>query len=67
MVDTTLTTKMIEAGAALVSKLDDQGVRPDAAFWFYFPDIQQWKLVLAEVKLGIEGRDKFIKESRKPY
>ena len=55
MVATTLTKEMIEAGANLVKKLDEKGVQPDAAFWFYFPDIQQWKLVLAEVKLGSEG------------
>ena len=55
MVATTLTKEMIEAGANLISKLDQGGVQPDAAFWFYFPDIQQWKLVLAEVKLGSEG------------
>jgi len=30
-------------------------VQPDAAFWFYFPDLQRWKLVLAEVKLGSTG------------
>lgn len=55
MVTTTLTKEMIEAGASLLKKLDDKGVQPDAAFWFYFPDIQQWKLVLAEVKLGSTG------------
>jgi hypothetical protein len=55
MVATTLTKEMIESGANLVSKLDQRGVQPDAAFWFFFPDIQQWRLVLAEVKLGDEG------------
>lgn len=55
MVTTTLTKEMIEAGASFVRKLDEKDVQPDAAFWFYFPDIQQWKLVLAEVKLGSVG------------
>jgi len=55
MVATTLTMEMIEAGAALIRKLDERGAPPYAAFWFYFPDIQQWKLVLTEVKLSAEG------------
>jgi len=55
MVTTILTKEMIEAGASLLKKLDDKGVQPDAAFWFYFPDLQRWKLVLAEVKLGSTG------------
>jgi len=55
MVATTLTKEMIDAGTALLRKLDRKGVQPDAAFWFYFPDIQQWKLVLAEEKLGRVG------------
>jgi hypothetical protein len=58
----TLTKEMIEAGAALVRKLDECGVQPDAAFWFYFPDIQQWKLVFAEVKLGAEGPKQIYKK-----
>ncbi|MBI2909724.1 MAG: hypothetical protein HYX92_18960 [Chloroflexi bacterium] len=55
MVTETLTKEMIEAGAALIKKLDEQGVRPDAAFWLYFPDKEQWKLLLADVRLGAEG------------
>jgi len=55
MVDSTLTKEMIESGKALIKRLDDSKVQPDAAFWFYFPDIQEWKLVLAEVKVGKEG------------
>lgn len=55
MVDSTLTKEMIESGKALIMKLDDSNVQPDAAFWFFFSDIQQWKLVLAEVKVGEQG------------
>jgi len=55
MVDSTLTEEMITTGKALIMKLDDSNVQPDAAFWFYFPDIQEWKLVLAEVKVGNQG------------
>lgn len=55
MVGTQLTQESIDAGAALVRKLDESGLQADAAFWYYFPDAQAWKLVLAEVKVGIDG------------
>jgi hypothetical protein len=55
MVETTLTKEMIDAGAALIRKLDERGIQPDAALWLYFPDIQTWKLVIAQAKVGTEG------------
>ncbi|MBZ5556854.1 MAG: hypothetical protein LAO77_06205 [Acidobacteriia bacterium] len=55
MVETQLTPELIQEGAALIEGLDRAGVSPDAALWFYFPDISAWKLVLAEVKVGPEG------------
>ncbi len=55
MVEQQLTNEMIAAGAALIRKLDEHGVQPDAAFWFYLPDIKTWKLVIAEVKVGRKG------------
>lgn len=55
MVEAHLTKEMIDAGAALVRKLDERGIQPDAAFWLYFPDIQTWKLVIAQAKVGSEG------------
>ncbi|SPD75693.1 conserved hypothetical protein [uncultured Desulfobacterium sp.] len=55
MVDSTLTNEMIENGKKLIRKLDDSNVRPSAAFWFYRPDIQEWKLVLVFVSVGKNG------------
>jgi len=55
MVEAHLTKEMIDAGAALVRKLDERGIQPDAALWLYFPDLQTWKLVIAQVKVGSEG------------
>ena len=55
MVEKTLTKEMIDSGENLIRKLDESGVQPDAAFWFYFPDTDEWKLVLAEVKVGRQG------------
>lgn len=55
MVETQLTQELIREGATLVEALDNAGVSPDAALWFYFPDINAWRLLLAEVKVGPEG------------
>jgi hypothetical protein len=51
MVEATLTDEMIMAGAELIRRLDQSGLEPDAAFWQYFSDLQEWKLVIVEVKL----------------
>lgn len=61
MVNLTLSDAMIESGAKLVQKLDESGILPDAAFWLYFPDVQKWKLVFAEVKLGTVGPKEIYK------
>lgn len=61
MVAKPLTENMIRSGAALVAMLDKRGLAPDAALWFYFPDIGEWKLVLAEVKLSRQGPRVFYK------
>jgi hypothetical protein len=62
MVNTVLTKEMIEAGAALIKKLENSNIQPDAAFWLYYPDGQKWKLVLAEVKLADEGPKKIYQK-----
>jgi hypothetical protein len=58
MVETHLTKEMVDIGAAFVRKLDEHGLRPDAALWLYFPEEQQWKLIIAEGKVGTEGPKK---------
>ena len=40
MVETILTKEMIDIGAIFIRKLDEHGLRPDAAFWLYFPEEQ---------------------------
>jgi hypothetical protein len=47
MVIETLNEKLIQSGAELLKKLDDEKVAVDAAFWFYLPDGQKWKLVIS--------------------
>lgn len=55
MVETQLTDQLIADGAALLARLDEEGISPDAALWFYFPDIRAWKLILAEISVGPNG------------
>lgn len=62
MVETILTKEMMEMGKVLVHKLDEHGVSPDAAFWLYFPEEQQWKLVIAELKVGTLGPKKIYRK-----
>lgn len=65
MVETILTKEMIETGATLVRKLDERGLQPDAALWLYSPDVQQWKLVIAEVKVGKKGPKEVYRQIQK--
>ena len=65
MVETNLTKEMMESGARLIDKLDERGIQPDAAFWFYFPDLQAWKIVIAEVKLGKQGPKEVYRQIQK--
>jgi hypothetical protein len=55
MVESGLTKERIEAGKALLVELEKKGVQPDAAFWLYNPEVADWKLVLAEVKVPKTG------------
>jgi hypothetical protein len=65
MVETTLTPELIAAGERFVHEMEETGLRPDAVFWFYFPDVETWKLVVAEVKLGKEGPKGIYKQLQK--
>jgi hypothetical protein len=65
MVESQLTPELMKEGAALIAKLDASGAAPDAALWFYFPDIRAWKLVLAEAKVGPQGPREVYREIQK--
>ena len=58
MVREALTQELIESGKSLVQKLDASGAKVDAAFWFYFPDVGTWKLMLSLPALVVEGPKK---------
>ena len=47
MVAMVLTERQIDAGERLLKRLDECKLNVDAALWFYFPDKENWKLVLS--------------------
>jgi hypothetical protein len=55
MVEAQITKEMMDIGAAFIRKLDEHGLSPDAAFWLYFPEEEEWKLIIAQVNVGTEG------------
>lgn len=55
MVEKNLTSELIREGARVLKGLDDAGVPPDAALWFYFPDASVWRFVVAHRKVGADG------------
>jgi hypothetical protein len=46
---------MVRDGAALVRKLDESDWRVSAAFWFYFPDANAWRLLIASPEVEEKG------------
>jgi hypothetical protein len=46
MAETILVNSDIEAGQELVRILDQSGFPVTAAAWIYFPDVQEWRLVI---------------------
>lgn len=55
MVKEQLTEAMIEAGAALTAKLDEIGLPLTAAFWFWDPDVNEWRLQFASPEVSTNG------------
>jgi len=55
MVESDLTKDMINIGAELIRKLEEHGLTPDAVFWLYNPELEKWKLVIAEAGVGTLG------------
>jgi hypothetical protein len=55
MVEKNLTSELIQEGARVLKGLDDAGVAPEAALWFYFSDVSTWRFVVAHRKVGADG------------
>ena len=50
-----LTEAMIEAGAEITRKLDELGVPPDAALWFFMPEVNEWRLLFSSPEVATKG------------
>jgi len=50
-----LTEEMIEGGARLTAKLDEMGLPLAVAMWFFFADLNEWRLLLASPDLSTAG------------
>jgi hypothetical protein len=55
MVKPDLTTQMIDAGRELLELLDRQKFVARACFWFYFPESDRWRFVVASPEVRLRG------------
>ena len=55
MVKPDLTPEMIEAGRRLLALLDGRQFGARACFWFYFPESDRWRFVVASPKVRARG------------
>lgn len=65
MVTEILTKEMIESGAAFLRKLDENGVPPKGVFWLYFPEAEEWRLVIVDERLAELGPRHIYQEIQK--
>lgn len=54
-----LDKNMVDSGAALTKELIKAGLNIKASFWFYMPDSQMWRLIIAAPSFSREGPRKF--------
>jgi hypothetical protein len=64
MAETALVNSEIEAGTELVRLLDESGFPVTAAAWIYYPDIQEWRLVIRTPKAEKNLHDAFLEMAR---
>jgi hypothetical protein len=55
MVKADLTKEMIDAGRQLLELLDRERFRAKGCFWFYFPESDRWRFVVASPKVRVRG------------
>ncbi len=46
---------MIDGGKELLEQLDKIGIHVDAALWYFFTDVEKWKLLISMPKLKNRG------------
>lgn len=55
MVRPAFAPELVRAGETLVRLLDEEGTRPEAAFWLYSSESGEWRLVLADPLVASTG------------
>jgi hypothetical protein len=50
-----LLDRHIDAGAAIVSELDRRNQHVTSALWYYYPDAEEWRLLLASPSFESKG------------
>lgn len=55
-----LTDAMIAAGESLMHKLDDIGLPIRAALWYFFPESNEWQLLISSPDVSSEGPRKVL-------
>jgi hypothetical protein len=55
VVKANLTSEMIDAGRELLEALDRAKFRARACFWFYFPESDRWRFVVASPEVRSRG------------
>lgn len=58
MVEVELTLQRIKMAETLIRKLDNSKIPPHSAFWYYFTETSEWKLVIAMKEVGTTGPKK---------
>ncbi|SBO09476.1 hypothetical protein VME0621_01575 [Vibrio mediterranei] len=61
LVSETLSDAMIDSGAQLVRKMDENDAALTSAFWFYLAEEHLWKLIFVSKKVAEEGPRKYYK------
>jgi hypothetical protein len=61
MAQTALVGSEVEGGRALLNALDEAGVPVRGAFWFYYPELDRWKLIVVSPDAERGARDLYLK------
>ena len=64
MAETILVNSDIDAGRELVSLLDEAGFPVTAAAWIYFPDVEEWRLVIRSPKAATNLQEALLELAR---
>ena len=64
MAETVLVDDDIKAGSELVRILDEDGFPVTAAAWIYFPDVEEWRLVIRTPKAAKDLQEAYLEVAR---